>query len=68
VGIVGEVEAVRFEEAFTLHRQGRIGEAEHAYQAVLDAEPEHVEARLHLGAVLLARTGYPTPRRHSGGR
>ncbi len=46
---------MRFEEAFTLHRQGRIGEAEHAYRAVLDAEPEHIEARLHLGAVLLAQ-------------
>jgi tetratricopeptide (TPR) repeat protein len=46
---------VRFEEAFTLHQQGRMGEAQQAYQAVLDAEPEHVEARLHLGAVFLAQ-------------
>ena len=46
---------MRFEEAFTLHRQGRLGEAQHAYQAVLDAEPGHVEARLHLGAVFLAQ-------------
>jgi tetratricopeptide (TPR) repeat protein len=52
---VSEVETLRFEDAFALHGQGRMGEAQHAYEAVLDAEPEHVGARLHLGAVFLAQ-------------
>jgi tetratricopeptide (TPR) repeat protein len=50
---------VRFEEAFALHQQGRMAEAEDGYEAVLAAEPEHLEARLHLGALLLAQNRSP---------
>ncbi len=45
---------MEFEQALALHRQGRTGEAAHAYQQVLLAKPTHLDALIHLGALRLA--------------
>jgi tetratricopeptide (TPR) repeat protein len=44
------------QDAFALHRQGRIGEAARLYEAIAAREPDNAEARHYLGA-LLASTG-----------
>src|SRR5271157_2169411 len=44
-----------FQDALALHRQGRLEDAARAYQSVLAAEPEHVEALLHFGVVRLGQ-------------
>ncbi len=45
-----------FQQAWTLHQQGRLAEARHAYDAVLAREPNHAEA-LHLSGVIGFQTG-----------
>jgi protein O-GlcNAc transferase len=47
-----------FETALSLHRQGRLPEAEDLYRGVLKAEPNHSGALHHLG-VLKAQQGNP---------
>ena len=48
-----------FESALSLHRQGRLREAEMHYRKVLKGTPEHVDALHHLG-VVKAQQGQPT--------
>ena len=45
-----------FEQALTLHKAGRLEEAEKIYRAVLAADPRHVDA-LHLSGVLEHQRG-----------
>ena len=40
------------QEAFALHRQGRVGEAARLYEAIVAKEPGAAEARHYLGAIL----------------
>ena len=40
------------QDAFALHRQGRLGEAARIYEAVIAREPNNAEARHYLGALL----------------
>ena len=42
-----------FAAALALHRDGRLGEADAAYRALLDRAPDHVDARHHLGLIAL---------------
>src|SRR5580704_17822099 len=44
------------QEALSLHRGGRLGEAEQIYQAILRAEPRHFDA-LHLYGVRMHQQG-----------
>jgi tetratricopeptide (TPR) repeat protein len=46
---------VNFQQALALHRQGRINEAASAYQLILLAEPAHLDALVHLGALRLGQ-------------
>ena len=48
-----------FQDALALHRQGRFEDAARGYESVLAAEPAHVDALVHLGALRL-RQGFPT--------
>ena len=43
----------RFREAVTLHQQGKLAEAERAYQDVLRQRPKHFDALHHLGVLAL---------------
>ena len=43
----------RFAKALSLHRQGRLGEAEPIYRSVLSADSEHFLSLLHLGVLRL---------------
>jgi len=43
-----------FDEALQYHREGRLAEAECLYRRVLDRDPEHAPALLHLGLVAQA--------------
>src|ERR1700730_16610499 len=45
------VPADAFQAAISLHRQGRLREAERLYQAVLKTEPGHFDALHHLGVI-----------------
>lgn len=45
-----------FEHALAVHRQGKLREAFHRYDAILKAEPRHAEA-LHLSGVVLHQAG-----------
>ena len=47
-----------FEQALTLHRQGRIDEADRIYDAILAADPQHSDA-LHLSGFLKHQQGRP---------
>jgi tetratricopeptide (TPR) repeat protein len=47
---------VLFQQAWTLHQQGRLAEARQAYDAVLAREPDHAEA-LHLSGLIGFQTG-----------
>jgi tetratricopeptide (TPR) repeat protein len=40
-----------FEEAISLHRQGRLDDAVRLYQAVLRVEPDHLDSLHHLGII-----------------
>ena len=42
---------VRFKEGFALHQQGKLAEAERAYQAVLRQQPNHFDALQLLGLI-----------------
>jgi tetratricopeptide (TPR) repeat protein len=44
---------VEFQQALSLHRQGRTDEAARAYQQILAAEPAHLDALIHLGVLRL---------------
>ncbi len=44
-----------FQDALALHRNGRLEDAARGYEAVLAAEPAHVEALVHLGLVRLGQ-------------
>jgi len=44
-----------FERALALHRQGRFEDAARGYESVLAAEPAHVDALVHLGALRLGQ-------------
>ncbi len=44
-----------FQDSLELHRQGRLEDAVHGYQAVLAAEPNHVEVLVHLGVLRLGQ-------------
>lgn len=46
--------AQSFAQALGLHQQGRLGEAERLYAAILDARPDHVDALQMMGLVKLA--------------
>ena len=50
-----------FERALKVHRQGKLREAFHRYDAILKAEPRHAQA-LHLSGVVLHQSG-----QHSAG-
>ncbi len=54
--MLAQVRHSTLQEAFALHRQGRIGEAARLYEAILAREPDDAEARHYLGAIL-ASTG-----------
>jgi predicted O-linked N-acetylglucosamine transferase (SPINDLY family) len=45
-----------FERALKVHRQGKLREAFHRYDAILKAEPRHAQA-LHLSGVVLHQSG-----------
>lgn len=47
--------SVEFQQALALHRQGCTNEAANAYQLVLLAEPTHLDALIHLGAIRLSQ-------------
>jgi tetratricopeptide (TPR) repeat protein len=47
--------AMEFQHALALHRQGQTDEAARAYQAILLAEPTHLEALIHFGVLQLAQ-------------
>ncbi len=46
---------MEFQHALALHRHGRADEAAHAYKLVLLAEPTHLDALIHLGALRLGQ-------------
>jgi tetratricopeptide (TPR) repeat protein len=46
-------EAVTFEQGLALHRQGRLLEADRAFQAIVHDDPNHAGALLHLGVLRL---------------
>lgn len=46
---------MEFQQALELHRQGRADEAARAYELVLLAEPEHLDALIHLGVLRLGQ-------------
>ncbi len=46
---------VEFQQALALHRQGRADEAARGYEMVLLAEPTHLDALIHLGALRLSQ-------------
>ena len=46
---------VEFQQALALHRQGRADEAARAYELLLLAEPTHLDALIHLGALRLGQ-------------
>jgi tetratricopeptide (TPR) repeat protein len=48
----------RFNQAFCLHKLGRIPEAMDAYNQVLERSPDHVEARINYGYVLYQAKKY----------
>ena len=48
--------AEHLQQGLALHRQGRLADAQAAYEAILAREPRHFDA-LHLLAVLLAQAG-----------
>jgi predicted O-linked N-acetylglucosamine transferase (SPINDLY family) len=55
-----------FQQALELHHQGRIGEAEPLYAAVLAVRPEHFESLQMLGVIKLARGDLPAALRLVG--
>lgn len=48
--------ATEFERALAVHRQGKLREAFHRYDAILQAEPQHAPA-LHYSGVVLHQSG-----------
>jgi len=48
----------KFQQAFALHEQGRLGEARSLYEQALQLQPEHFDA-WHLMGVLAAQAGDP---------
>ena len=44
-----------FQHALALHRQGNLEDAARNYESVLAAEPTHVDALVHLGALRLGQ-------------
>src|SRR6266568_2639043 len=59
--------AASIEQALALHREGRLGEAEKVYNAVLKANPDHFDA-LHLCGVLQHQQGRSLEALHLVGR
>jgi protein O-GlcNAc transferase len=55
-----------FDQALTLHHQGRIAEAEALYSVVLAARPDHFDALQMLGVIKLARGDLPAALRLTG--
>ena len=47
---------MQFQHALALHRQGRVDEAAHGYEALLSADPTHLEALIHLGVLRLGQS------------
>lgn len=47
-----------FQQALTLHREGKFDAAARGYEAVIAADPKHVDALVHLGVLRLAQ-GHP---------
>src|SRR5580698_2724419 len=52
---LSEVTRMEFEQAVALHRQGRAEEAAGAYERLLLADPAHLDALIHLGALRLGQ-------------
>ncbi len=46
---------MEFQQALALHRQGRMDDAGRAYEELLRAEPAHLDALIHLGALRLGQ-------------
>jgi tetratricopeptide (TPR) repeat protein len=46
---------VTFQQALALHRQGCIDDAARAYELLLQTEPRHLDALIHLGALRLGQ-------------
>jgi len=44
-----------FQDSLELHRQGRLEDAARGYESVLAAEPDHVDALVHLGVIRLGQ-------------
>jgi protein O-GlcNAc transferase len=55
-----------FDQALTLHHQGRIAEAEALYSVVLAARPDHFDALQMLGVIKLGRGDLPAALRLTG--
>ena len=51
----GGTAVASFQQALALHREGQTEEAAHICEIVLQAEPQHAEALVHLGAIRLAQ-------------
>lgn len=56
--MAGRAEEAEVARAVALHRDGRLADAETAYRAILDADPDHSGALHNLG-VVLAQAGRP---------
>ncbi len=48
----------KFDEAFALHQQGRLPEAERAYQAILRRDGKHFEALYNLAHIYMGKANY----------
>jgi len=58
----GELEALRtgFQHAVELHNAGKVDEAEAAYKAILEKQPNVAEVYQNLGQLYLAKKDYPS--------
>jgi hypothetical protein len=46
----------QFQQALTLHRQGKMDEAARLYECLLSTDPAHLDALIHLGVLRLGQT------------
>src|SRR5215472_13050003 len=53
--VLGESELLsrKFREAFSLHEQGKLSEAERVYRAILASDDAHIDSLVHLGMIRL---------------